>query len=144
MLVDGTHIPALDALPSWPVATAPALVPTVPTWTDWSLLSNKVQAGELPSIIIIPHAEAPLSGSDNALVTPLSKVFTVESTSFPLEPEPSALPDCLVQMALNCVFIPLSMLTTDSLNRIETDQVKYKHIIYSSGAGKKFLDEAVF
>ena len=37
------------------------------------------------------------------------------------------------------------MLTTVALNKIETNQdMKYKHITYSSGAGKTFLDEAAF
>ena len=48
-------------------------------------------------------------------------------------------------MALNHVFIPLSMLTTNSLNRIEiSENVKYKCINYGSGAGKHFLDDASF
>src|SRR5882724_10770189 len=48
-------------------------------------------------------------------------------------------------MALKMVFIPLSMLMRDSLNRIETNQdVKYKHISYGSGSGKIFLDEVCF
>jgi|SRR5882724_10271003 len=36
------------------------------------------------------------------------------------------------------------MLTTDSLNRIETNQLKYKHITFNSGTSKTFLDEAMF
>jgi len=48
-------------------------------------------------------------------------------------------------MALNHVFIPLSMLTTATLNNIETNQdVKYKHITYGTGTGKTFLDETAF
>ena len=62
----------------------PALAPTAITLTDWYLLINKVQAGELLSIAIIPDAEAPLSGAEDALVTPLSKFFTAKSASFPL------------------------------------------------------------
>jgi len=42
---------------------------------------------------------------------PLAKIFTVEATHFSLDPEPGVLPDCLLQMSLNCVFILLSMLT---------------------------------
>src|SRR5882724_11442544 len=47
-------------------------------------------------------------------------------------------------MALNKVFIPLSMLMTASLNRIEHNNMKYKHINYGSGAGKTFLDAMCF
>ena len=52
------------------------------------------------------------------------------------------LPNCLVQMALNWVFIPLSMLMTCALNNIKTNHnVKYKHLMYDTGAGKTFLDQ---
>ena len=65
--------------------------------------------------------------------------------TFSLDPEMGTLPDCLIQMALIHIFIPLSMLTTVTLNDIEMNQdIKYKHITYSSGAGKTFLDEATF
>src|SRR5882724_7026401 len=48
-------------------------------------------------------------------------------------------------MALNCVFIPLSMLTTVTLNNIETNQdMKYKRLTYGSGIRKTFLDESSF
>ena len=47
-------------------------------------------------------------------------------------------------MALNKVFIPLSMLMTASLNRIEHNDMKYKHINYGSGVGKAFLDKTCF
>ena len=68
--------------------------------------------------------------------SPYTKIFTADAATFSLDPEPGALPDCLIQMALNCVFIPLSMLMTVTLNNIETNQdMKYKHITYGSGAG---------
>ena len=77
--------------------------------------------------------------------SPLTKVFTAEASTFSMEAEPSSPPECLLQIVLNHIFIPLSMLMTDSLNRIETNQnVKYKHINYRSGVGKHFLDEASF
>ena len=76
---------------------------------------------------------------------PLSKIFTVESSCFSLDPEPGAVLDSLLQMVLNRVFIPLSMLTTVALNNIETNQdVKYKRLTYGSGMGKTFLDECSF
>src|SRR5882672_4467061 len=72
-------------------------------------------------------------------------MFTTDSATFSLNPEPGALPDCLMQMALSHVFIQLSMLTTVVLNNIETNQnVKYKKLAYGSGAGQTFLDEASF
>jgi len=77
---------------------------------------------------------------------PLStKIFTAKMAIFILYSDPSALPDMLLQMVLNKVFIPLSMLMTSALNRIEINQnVKYKCLTYSPGIGKSFLDNAAF
>jgi len=99
-----------------------ALHPHLPA-TDLSLLINKVQAGELPGILL------PALPTDALLATahtPLSKVFTVESATFSLDSDPGALPDCLVQMSLNKVFIPLSMLNTACLTKVEHNEVKLK------------------
>ena len=108
---------------------------------EWSLLINKVQAGELPPIMIAPMA--------NALMTtppgPLSKVFTTETATFTLDSEPGELPNCLFQMVLNKVFIPLSMLTTVSLSRIHyNDNLKFKKIPFGYVARKYALDQAHF
>jgi len=118
------QLPLLAPLSATIQAPPAALVPTPSPLTavDWSVLINKVQAGELLAITIMPHPDASSANSEEAGVTPISKIFTAESALFPLEPKPGALPDCLVQMTLNWVFIPLSMLTTDSLNIIETNQ----------------------
>ena len=91
--------------------------------TNWSLLIHKVQAGELPGISITPLSNEPLPV---AAPMPPSKVFTAESTTFSLDSDPSTLPDCLFQMVLNKVFIPLSMLTTTSLIKIEHNEAKFK------------------
>src|SRR5882724_4203035 len=80
-----------------------------------------------------------------AAACPHAKIFTADAMTFSLNPELGMLPDCLIQMALNCVFIPLLMLMTVTLNNIETNQdVKYKHITYGTGTGKTFLDETAF
>jgi len=100
--------------------------------TDWSLLINKVQAGELPGISMAPLQTDALSAS---APMPLSKVFTVKSATFSLDLDPGALPDCLIQMALNKIFIPLSMLTTASLNKIEHNEAKFKQVIMVLGPG---------
>src|SRR5882724_4985314 len=128
-LTDSTHISTQDQLPllSPPSATiqAPPAVPRPSPFpvADWSVLINKVQAGKLPAITITLHPHAPNAHSEEAGVTPLFKIFTAESASFALEPKPGMLPNCLVNMALNWGFIHLSMLVTDSMNRIETNQV---------------------
>jgi len=145
MLNNQVHIPTLPLAATDPIdptglPAPPSLIPT-----EWSALIAKAQTGVIPTPdgypLPNPNA-APLS-----VPTPSShnKVFTADVATFSLDPEQGALPDCLIQMALNCIFIPLSMLTTATLNNIETNQdVKYKHITYSSGMGKTFLDEAAF
>jgi len=147
-LMDDVHISTLVhahiPMPPSPLTTTIS-TPAPPglSATDWSLPINKVQSGNVPSITITPKAA---SSSVNLVPnTPLSKIFTTDSAVFSMEPDPSALPDCLIQMALNPVFIPLSIITTDSLNRIKTSKnVKYKRINYGSGASKHFLDDASF
>jgi len=118
-LMDNAHISTLVHvhIPTPPSTHAPAISPLSPpalSASDWSLLINKVQSGEIPSNTITPNAAS--SSASLVLNTPLSKIFTSNSAIFSMEPDPSALPDCLIQMALNHVFIPLSMLTMDSLN----------------------------
>jgi len=75
---------------------------------------------------------APLSATSPlpTLWCPL-QVFTAKTVIFSLDSDPGTLPDCLVANALNKIFIPLSMLTTSSLNRIEHNDVKYKHLNYA-------------
>jgi len=86
----------------------------------WSALIAKVQAGNVPVLTPSPlEIVDPVPVSDP---TPLTNFFTVEASTFSIDPDPSALPDCLIQMALNRIFIPLSMLTTITLNNIETNQ----------------------
>jgi len=105
------------------------------------LLKLKLVIFPPPSNTLVNHNAA---STTPPYLSPHAKVFTAEAATFSLDPEPGMLPDCLVQMALNWVFIPLSMLTTLMLNNIETNQdIKYKHIIYGSGVGKT-LDETVF
>jgi len=64
-----------------------------------------VQAGKL-----LPITIAPPSPSFPTLDQPITgKVFIADAAIFSLDADPSVLPDCLVQVALNKVFIPLSM-----------------------------------
>jgi len=90
-----------------------------------------------------PNVATPPSGLPDPL--PLAKIFTIEATCFSLDPEPGALLDGLMQMDLNCVFIPLSMLTVIMLHNIDTNQdVKYKCLTYGLGIRKTFLDKTSF
>ena len=92
---DSTHIPTQETPPALgcPSMTAP-LAPSVlaPTPTpiivvDWSVLINKVQASNIPAITIILHPDMPVAHSDDAMVTPISKIFMAESAPFSLEPK---------------------------------------------------------
>jgi len=139
------HIPTLPLAETDPINPTSLPAPPSLTPTEWSTLIAKDQTGVVPT----PDGE-PLPKPNSAPLsapTPSShnKVFTADVATFSLDPEPGTLPDCLIQMALNCIFIPLSMLTTVMLNNIEMNQdIKYKCITYSSGVGKTFLDEATF
>jgi len=138
------HIPTLPHAATDPINPAGLPAPPFLTPAEWSTLISKAQTGVVPT----PNGK-PLPKPNSASLsapTPLSrnKVFMADVATFSLDPEPGALPDCLIQMALNHIFIPLSMLRTVSLNNIKTNQdMKYIHITYGSGAGKTFLDEAV-
>ena len=147
------HIPTDMSTPDpatiAPTSPAPAVTSGVATSAlapplsaaEWLCLITKVQSGELPPFTIAPlSATSPLPNT----VVPPSKVFMAQTAIFSLDSDPGALLDCLVQMALNKIFIPLSMLTMSSLNRIEHNDVKYKHLNYGSGAGKTFLDDSSF
>jgi len=94
---------------------------------NWSILIAKAQAGELPPVLTVPDLNSFLLSPDALAPSPHAKIFTTDLATFSLEPKPGMLPDCLVNMALNRIFIPLSMLTTVALNNIEMNQdVKYK------------------
>ena len=143
--VGQAHIPTLPHPETDPIEPASLQAHPSQTPSKWSTPISKAQTGVIPT----PNGE-PLPDPNSALLsapTPSShnKVFMADVATFSLDPEPGSLPDCLIQMALNHVFIHLFMLTTVALNNIETNQdVKYKHITYSSGASKTFLDEATF
>ena len=125
----------------------PAAPPTTPvlTTSEWSLLIAKAQSGDFPCTMQGQVHEPNAASPSAPLAACHPEVFTAGAVTFSLKPQPGALPDCLIQMALNHVFIPLSMLTTCLLNDIEMNQdVKYKCIQYGSGAGKIFLDKTSF
>ena len=106
---------------------------------ECSVLISKSQSGGVPASVQVLVADRNAALSNMATVSPHTKVFTVEAATFSLDPKPGVLPDCLVQMAFNHVFIPLSTLTTYVLNNNETNQdVKYKCIMYGTGTGKHF------
>jgi len=124
------HIPSLqDAQATIPHATILSPLPITPqlpmSANDWALFINKFQSGELPSITITSHSISPQTVPALATLPP-EKVFMAETATFVLNSDPAALPDCLIQMALNKVFIPLSMLKNTSLNKIEHNEAKFK------------------
>ena len=132
--------PMLDSSVGPPIA-APLSQPVLST-ADWSMLINKMQAGNMPFITISPQG---MSHQVNAAsVSPPTKVFTQETAIFSQVPDPGALWDPLIQMALNKIFIALSMLMTASLNKIKHNDVKFKPMTHGPGTGKSFLNEASF
>ena len=116
------HIPIISPVLDTP-PTHPPIAPMHPmassqsplTTMDWLALINKIQAGTLP----LANLPLPFDSISLPVILgniPLStKIFTAETATFTLDSDPSALPDTLLQMALNKVFIPLSMLMTQPL-----------------------------
>ena len=87
-----------------------------------------------------------LNFSSNAVITLVinhqNLVFTDETS---LDVETDILPDAIVYMMQNWVFILLSLLTTAALDHIQLNQnVKFRHITFSNGAGQTSIDETSF
>ncbi|KAF8527137.1 hypothetical protein BU17DRAFT_81935 [Hysterangium stoloniferum] len=62
-----------------------------------------------------------------------------------LELDPASIPNQILHMAFKKVYIPLSMLTTRSLQRVRGNVgLKYSRISVGNGAGEYFLDTASF
>jgi len=54
-------------------------------------------------------------------------------------------PNAILQMAYNKIYIPLSMLTTSALSKIRSnDNLKFRKIPFGNGVGKQSLDESSF
>ena len=128
--IDPSIIPAHVSTVSPPLtslvpAAMQSLGQTVPTPglspAEWSALIAKAQTDRISHAVPVPHGSVPPHASltDNL---PPTKIFTVEAASFSIDPEPGAILDSLLQMALSHVFIPLSMLTMVALNNIETNR----------------------
>src|SRR5882724_1867209 len=120
VLVNTTHISTLNYPPPLagpspfcmpvPMPVPPLIMP--PSAAEWSLLINQVQSGTLPFITIVLAANTPSSFPMAMNVALLGEVFMKEAAIYFLDIDPGTLLDCLIQMALKKVFIPLSMLTT--------------------------------
>ena len=76
----------------------------------------------------------------------LTYVFTDElALKNSLDVETDVLPDSVVHMMQNRVFIPLSLLTTATLHRIQLNQnVKFQRITFGNGSGCTSIDETTF
>ena len=76
----------------------------------------------------------------------LTHVFTNElALKNSLDVETDVLPDAVVHMMQNRVFIPLSLLTTAALHHIQLNQnVKFRHITFENGSGCTSIDETTF
>src|SRR5882724_2747056 len=55
------------------------------------------------------------------------------------------IPNAILQMAYNKLYIPLSMLTSAALSKIHTnDNIRFHKIPFGNGVGKQSLNEASF
>jgi len=64
-----------------------------------------------------------------------------EIVSNPYHLDSLGIPNALLQMAFNKIFIPLSMLTAASMDRIRYNQsLKYHKIVFGNGMGKYSLN----
>ena len=55
------------------------------------------------------------------------------------------IPNAILQMAYNKIYIPLMMLTTSALSKIHgNNNLKYDKIPFGNGIGKQSLDELIF
>src|SRR6266481_6700452 len=76
----------------------------------------------------------------------LCQIFT-DDTAIKNSPdlEPDVLPDTILHMAHNRIYIPLSLLTITALNQIQLNHnVKFRKISFGNSAGKTSIDEASF
>ncbi|KAF8512535.1 hypothetical protein BU17DRAFT_96187 [Hysterangium stoloniferum] len=136
-------------------------------------VSEQVSKGDVsgshPTLPILEGITAPLmaainkGGPDlllalaNASTSTSSKYRTVDYLKAPpiydfdeirhnkLELDPASIPNQILHMAFKKVYIPLSMLTTKSLQRVRGNvDLKYSRISVGNGAGEYFLDTACF
>jgi len=94
------HIPTSQPTEDMSLGTGP-LANSQLTTTKWSSLITKAQSGEVPTGAAPLMADTASAPSGQPSASPLAKTFTADVTIFSLKPEPGALPDCLIQMALN-------------------------------------------
>ena len=108
------HIPTAHLSVDSILGTGPHTQPHLTT-AEWSSLISKAQMGEVPIATGDLLADPMAAPASMVAASPHAKIFTADAMTFPLHMEPGALPDCLIQMALNHVFIPFSMLMTVTL-----------------------------
>ena len=84
---------------------------------------------------------APIVNQQNLMLVFTNKTALKNS----LDMETDVLPDVVVHMMQNRVFIPLSLLTTATLDRIQLNQnVKFQRITFGNGTGHTSIDETTF
>ncbi|KAF8582454.1 hypothetical protein K439DRAFT_1351182 [Ramaria rubella] len=107
--------------------------------------------GKLPAPPLSPLLPSSTSNIPPSNPTPidyysLPPIFSLAATSKnELKLNVTAIPPSILQMAFNKMYIPLSMLKTSALNHIcNNDNLKFKKVPFSNGAGKQSLDESQF
>jgi len=111
------HIPTLQPSVDSTLGTSPHAQPHLTT-AEWSSVIGKAQMGEVPLTTGDLLADPKAAPSNMAVASPHTKVFTADAMTFSLDPELGTLNDCLIQITLNCVFIPLSLNNIEKKNKV--------------------------
>jgi len=134
-----TH-PLQTAHTHGPTATNPP-IPTVVNWTDVMTTTQQSQTAPTAPIVSTPIISTPVD--DFSTFPSIYNFDEIVSNTYHLNSV--AIPNALLQMAFNKLFIPLSMLRVASVDHIRFNQnLKYHKIVFGNGTGKYSLDESIF
>ena len=119
-------------------------IPNIIAAPNWAAILSAAQGSgstlDLPALKTTLTASAPPDD-----FAELGHIFKVESTKPEYKLNLRMLPKQILQMAYLKLFIPLSLLTTLALDKIQfNDRLKYQKIIFSSNAGKHMLNILIF
>ena len=158
--VSTTHTPTVD--PGVPTAGDPSAtnsirvaqnhpsgmqnvdIPNIITAPNWTAILSAVQ-GSGPPLDLLALQTALTASTLLDDFAELGHIFKAESMKPEYELNLRTLPKQILQMVYLKLFIPLSLLTTSALDKIQfNDGLKYQKIIFGSNAGKHMLDISIF
>jgi len=140
-----TQGPSLsDPSPPGPLLniSPPAIVgPNPSNPIDWSSVMQQVQPTTLPTNAAPPIPSVFLDDFTNT--GPIFTFDMVKDSDYKIDL--NDIPATILQMAYNKLFIPLSLLTTSSLQHIQfNDNLKFHKILFGNGVGKHLLYVSTF